>query len=87
MKSQSLNGKWTVELKRKGILLEGEVPGDVNDLLARQGIVPDQHFDVNARKSYFISSEPIVYSRIFGVSEEFSSARLVLEGIDGFADA
>lgn len=86
MNTQLLNGKWTVELGRRGLVLEGNVPGDVNDLLAREGIVPDQHFDVNARESYFLSSEPVVYSKVFLAEERFSSARLVLEGVDGFAD-
>ena len=86
MVDQILDGQWSVELKRKGVLLEGEIPGDVNDLLSKKGIVPDQHFDVNARESYFISSEPIIYSRTFTAREEFSSARLVVEGVDGFAD-
>ena len=50
------------------------------------GVIPNPHYDVDARQSLFISSEPIVYSKTFIPEENFESARLALEGIDGFAD-
>lgn len=86
MFEQSLNGEWKIELQRKEIVLNGKIPGDVHDDLVKSGLIPDPHFDVNARQSYFISSEPITYTKTFVAQKDFRCARLCLEGVDGFAD-
>ena len=86
MFTKSLHGKWDIELKRKGIKLTGNVPGDIHDALTDAGVIPNPHYDVDARQSLFISSEPIVYSKTFIAKDNFESARLAIEGIDGFAD-
>ncbi|MBR2988874.1 MAG: hypothetical protein IKC64_04025 [Clostridia bacterium] len=86
MKTQSLHGIWNIELKRKNVALQGQIPGDVHDELVKANIVPHPHYDTNARQSYFISSEPIVYSKVFTASDNFDCARLAIYGVDGFAD-
>ena len=86
MFTQSLHGKWDIELKRKGVKVTGNVPGDIHDALTDAGVIPNPHYDVDARQSLFISSEPIVYSKTFIAEKDFESARLSVEGIDGFAD-
>lgn len=65
MFSQLLHGVWDIELKRKGVKVSGSVLGDVHDALTEAGVIPNPHYDVNARESLFISSEPIVYSKTF----------------------
>ena len=86
METQLLHGAWSAELKNKGITVKANIPGDIHDELVKAGVVEDPHYDTNARQSYFISGEPITYKTTFTAKAEFDSARLALEGVDGFAD-
>ena len=86
MKTQLLHGVWSAHLNNKGITVNANIPGDIHDALYNAGVIENPHYDTDARKSYFISGEPITYKTTFIADDSFSTARLALEGVDGFAD-
>ena len=63
-----------------------KVPGDINAALMEAGLIPDPHFDTQAKESYWITSKEWWYKNEFEISDLFGKIDLCLTGIEGIAD-
>ena len=64
-----------------------DVPGDVNSALLARGLIPDPHFDVQARQCYWVTAKEWWYRIEFDLEHTaFDDVDLCLEGVDGHAD-
>ena len=64
-----------------------DVPGDINDALHKNGVLPDPHFDENAKEYYFISANEWWYKLVFDIDEIcLGKMDMVFEILDGVCD-
>jgi beta-mannosidase len=104
MEKISLNGKWQlIESEQQNdapyylneLYSENKewmttyVPGDINDTLVKYGIIPDPHYDAQARESYWVTSKEWWYKLKFEILsdiKDINNADLCLTGVDGVTD-
>lgn len=68
--------------------LDIDFPGDVNDVLVKQGLMPTPHFGDNGRQCYWVTSKDWFFRKEFMTPEnsDGKSNDLCFDGVDGTAD-
>ncbi|MBQ2827878.1 MAG: hypothetical protein IJF20_01410 [Clostridia bacterium] len=90
MSKINLNGSWSgiclLENGKTDFTFEGSVPGCVHTDLMGTKIPQNIYYRDNAEKCQWIEKRDFEYSKVFEIDTLPSSAKLVFEGLDTYAD-
>lgn len=85
----SLDGRWEFRMAGDSLWREADVPGCVHTDLISCGLIEDPFYGRNERSLQWIGEKDWEYRKTFHVNDETAgaqTARLVLEGIDTYAE-